>query len=63
MDTLVDEDTQAEVQVWRYPPALLSEKPGMVDILSLITSLRHVKDERIEGALEELQASLWIEDT
>lgn len=42
-----------ELEIWRYEPAKLSSS-GMVDPLSLYLSLRHDKDERVEGALEQL---------
>ncbi|MCL2757340.1 MAG: hypothetical protein FWD43_04590 [Coriobacteriia bacterium] len=58
-DVLVDEDTQAEVQVWRYNPRLLSEKATIVDPLSLVASLMYSEDERVEKALDELQAMVW----
>lgn len=42
-----------EIEVWSYAPALFA-RDGVVDRLSLHLSLRDVKDERIETALEEM---------
>jgi hypothetical protein len=38
-DTLVDPDAQAEVEVCRYSPTLLSAKDGLPDLLSLWATL------------------------
>jgi len=37
---LIDHSTQAEVEVWRYARALLSDHPSMVDRLSLIAYMQ-----------------------
>ena len=58
-DTLIDSDAQAEVEVWRYAPALLSDCPGMVDALSLIASIQPAGDERVEQAIEGLLSVVW----
>ena len=58
-DALVDNNTQAEVEFWRYDPALLSKHPGVVDELSLIVSLPHDDDPRVEEAIEELLLKVW----
>jgi hypothetical protein len=58
-DTLIDSDAQLEVEVWRYDPALLSEKKGIVDVLSLAVSLQTSDDERVAQAVEEMLAALW----
>jgi len=58
-EVLIDSDTQAEVEIWRYSPTLLSKKQGMVDSLSLIASLLSTTDERIELAIDEILTSLW----
>ena len=58
-DTLIDNNAQAEVEVWRYAPALLSNHPGIVDRLSLIASMQSVDDERIEQAVDEVLSGLW----
>jgi len=47
-------DTDAvEVEVWAYDPALFSDE-GFVDRFSLFLSLKDIKDERVEAALEEM---------
>ena len=61
-DTLIDNADQAEVEVWRYEPALLSKRPGVVDVLSLIMSLPLSNDERVEQAIDELLNTLWGSD-
>ena len=38
-ETLIDSDFQAEVELWRYCPTILSERPDSVDSLSLIASI------------------------
>ena len=58
-DTLVDSNTQVEIEVWRYAPALLSDSPGIVDTLSLIASLQADGDERVEQSVEEALSKLW----
>jgi DNA-binding MarR family transcriptional regulator len=58
-DTLVDNVLQAEVEIWRYNPTLLSQHPGVVDTLSLATSLAADDDARVEQAIDELLSSLW----
>ena len=58
-DTLIDSDLQAEVEVWRYSPTILSERPDSVDVLSLIASMLSVDDERTEQAINELLSELW----
>jgi hypothetical protein len=57
-DILVDSETQAEVEIWHYAPALLSQRHGIVDPLSLFASLHTNADERVEQAAEELLASI-----
>ena len=42
-----------QLQVWRYDPDITSQN-GMVDPFSLYISLRSEKDERVQGALEDL---------
>jgi DNA-binding transcriptional ArsR family regulator len=60
-DTLVDNFAQAEVELWRYDPALLSKNPGVVDTLSLVTSIDPGDDERVEQAIDELLETVWGE--
>jgi len=57
-DMLIDNNTQAEVEVWRYAPTLLSDRTNIVDILSLITSIISIDDERVEQAAEEVLTRL-----
>jgi hypothetical protein len=57
-DSLVDTDTQAEVEFWRYAPTALSVKDGFVDPLSLWVTLKET-DPRIELAKDELLADIW----
>ena len=42
------------IQIWRYSPLLLTNRPGVVDKLSLYLSLKDNKDERIQIELENL---------
>jgi hypothetical protein len=58
-DTLIDDNEQAGVEIWRYDPLLLSDKPGIVDPLSLAASLQTVEDERVEQAVEDILTNLW----
>ena len=58
-DTLVDSALQAEVEIWRYNPTLLSKHPGVVDTLSLAASLSADDDARVEQAIDGLLSSLW----
>lgn len=58
-DALVDSTEQVEVEIWRYNPTLLSRCPGVVDALSLATSLSPGDDERVEQAIDELVSNLW----
>lgn len=58
-DALVDNATQAEVEIWRYDPALLSKRPGVVDALSLVVSLPPDDDPRVEQSIDELLSKVW----
>jgi hypothetical protein len=42
-----------EIEIWKYDPELLARK-GVVDPLSLYLSLKNIKDERVEMALDTL---------
>ena len=42
------------IQIWRYSPQLLTNRPGVVDKLSLYLSLKDDEDERIQIELENL---------
>lgn len=57
-DELMDAETQAMVEIWKYDPTALS-KDGTVDVLSLVASLADIGDERVEEALEALLTKLW----
>jgi hypothetical protein len=51
-----------QLQVWRYDPDITAQD-GMVDPFSLYISLRSEKDERVQGALEELIGGhQWYQD-
>jgi DNA-binding MarR family transcriptional regulator len=56
--TLRPQDDTTEVEIWAYPPKLLA-KGGEVDPFSLYLSLRDSGDERVEQAIEKLEADLW----
>lgn len=58
-DTLIDSDSQAEVEVWKYPPTLLPRQAGIVDTLSMIASILPTDNERIEQAINEALSMLW----
>lgn len=57
---LTDADHQAEVEIWKYDPAVLC-KDSCVDPLSLVLSLQENPDERTEEAIEELLEKFWEE--
>jgi hypothetical protein len=59
MNALTDREKEACVEVWKYPPTVLSVKPGVADMLSVITSLRDEKDERVGQAIEETLRKQW----
>jgi DNA-binding transcriptional ArsR family regulator len=59
MDTLIDSDTQTEVEIWKYDPALLSERPGIADPISVAASLLTAGNERVEQAVDEMLNDLW----
>lgn len=55
-----DEKEQIKVELWKYDPKLFSKK-GIVDTISLVTSLGDNKDERIEMAVDELlEEAKWL---
>lgn len=58
--TLADAEHQAQVEIWKYDPAVLN-KGNLVDPLSLIMSLQENPDERTEEAIEELLERFWEE--
>jgi hypothetical protein len=61
-NSLTDREKQVRVEVWKYSPTILSGKPNVADALSVIVSLRGVKDERVEQAAEEVMRKLWEEN-
>jgi DNA-binding MarR family transcriptional regulator len=61
IDTLIDAETQAEVEVWRYSPTLISAKAGLPDPLSLWVTLTG-DDVRIDIAKDELLAEIWKDE-
>jgi len=58
-DSLVDNTAQAEIEIWRYDPVLLLKYPGVVDALSLVASLSHDDDPRVEESIDELLLKVW----
>jgi DNA-binding MarR family transcriptional regulator len=61
-DILVDNTAQAEVEIWRYNPSLLSKVTGIVDALSLVASLLHDDDPRAQQSIDELLLKVWEAD-
>jgi hypothetical protein len=53
LEDAMDEPDALNVEVWKYPPAVLSSG-GVVDRLSLYLSLRETEDERVEAALDKM---------
>ncbi len=48
-----------KVQLWKYPPEIFA-KGGRVDTVSMLCTLKHITDERIEGEIEEiLEGEKW----
>ncbi len=58
--TLMDAYTQAEVQLWKYDPRVLSDREE-VDPLSLAMTFKDNPDERVEEAIEEMLEKFWGE--
>jgi hypothetical protein len=59
-DTLVDRETQSQVEVWRYSPTVLSRKDGVADPLSLWAAITNNDgDPRLEMAKDELIEGIW----
>lgn len=54
IELTVQEPGSIEVEIWKYPPELFA-RDGLVDPLSLYLSLKDIKDERVEMALDELK--------
>ncbi len=51
------EEADLAVEVWTYPPRLLSDGPT-VDRLSLYLSLKNDEDERVQSALDEMMRGI-----
>jgi DNA-binding MarR family transcriptional regulator len=58
-EVLVDQNEQAEVEMWCYDPTMLSKHSGVVDVLSLVTSLLSDDDPRVERSIDELLSEVW----
>jgi hypothetical protein len=65
-DILIDADAQAEIEIWRYSPTLLSARENLPDPLSLYATLACSGDDdgddgdaRVEIARDELLAEIW----
>ena len=58
-EVLYDNNEQKEVEIWRYNPIMLSRQPGIVDALSLATSLLSDDDPRVEQSIDELLSEVW----
>jgi DNA-binding MarR family transcriptional regulator len=57
-DTLIDDEQQAEIQIWKYNPKVLARN-STVDILSLAMCYVNDTDERIEEAVDEMLEQYW----
>jgi hypothetical protein len=57
-NTLVDENEQVALQIWKYNPRGLSND-GCVDTLSLAMCYVDDGDERVEEAVEEMMNDFW----
>ena len=58
--SLIDTEKQVRLEIWKYPPALLSIRSDTADPLSVITSLREERrEERVEQAIEDILTQLW----
>jgi hypothetical protein len=57
---LSDSDRQVRVEIWKYAPILLSDKPNIADPLSVVVSLGDAThDPRVEQAVAEIFEKLW----
>lgn len=52
----VTDNKYVEIELWKYNPELYAVN-GMVDIVSLVHSLKNIEDERIEIQIEEMMES------
>jgi DNA-binding MarR family transcriptional regulator len=59
-DTLVDPESQSQVEIWRYSPTVLSQKKNCVDLLSLWTSITNEdNDPRLDIVKDVLLEEIW----
>ncbi len=56
--TMVNEDSQAILQIWKYNPMALCDG-SCVDVLSLALCYQNDSDERVEEAIEEMLNDYW----
>lgn len=50
---LMSESDYVEIELWKYNPMVFASE-GIVDIVSLVQSLKEVEDERVEMQIEEI---------
>ena len=50
---LMSESDYVEIELWKYNPMIFASE-GIVDIVSLVQSLKEVEDERVEMQIEEI---------
>jgi len=56
---MIKDQRLVELEIWNYDPKLFTDKK-YVDLMSLYSSLKEKKDERVEQALEEiLRGEIW----
>ena len=58
-DTLIDNTSQAEVEIWHYNPMLMSKRQDIVDPLSLVVAMSSNDDPRVEQSIDELLSKVW----
>jgi len=59
-NSLTDREKQVRVEVWKYPPTLLSAKKNTADPLSVIVSLKDERNnERVDQATEGILKKMW----
>jgi DNA-binding MarR family transcriptional regulator len=57
--SLIDRNEQVCVEIWRYSPLIFSERKDVADPLSVILSLRHIHDGRVDEAIQQIYENLW----
>lgn len=50
---LMTDSDYVEIELWKYNPMVFASE-GMVDIVSLVQSLKEIDDERVEMQIEEI---------